>query len=80
MNKEFSSLCPDGLCGHTASCAVGTGGFLAGQVAGREGDHSPACNAEVKNAWSIPLYSLEFIHGVVCHNARVQFYLSLWEY
>jgi len=34
MDKEFSSLRPDGLCGHTASCAVGTGVFRAGQLAG----------------------------------------------
>lgn len=47
---------------------------------GHEGDHSPACNAEVKNARSIPLYSLEFLLVVVCYNARVEFYLSIWEY
>jgi hypothetical protein len=34
MDKEFSSLRPNGLCGHTATCAVGTGVFPAGQVAG----------------------------------------------
>lgn len=34
MDKEFSSLHPDGLCGHTASCAVDTEVFNAGQVAG----------------------------------------------
>jgi hypothetical protein len=40
---------------------------------GREGDHSPACSAEVKNAWDIPLYSLEFLHGVVFHYAGYKF-------
>lgn len=34
MDKEFSSLRPGELCGHTATCAVGTGVFCAGQVAG----------------------------------------------
>jgi len=38
---------------HTASYPMGTGGsYPSGKAEGREADHSPPSNAEVKNVWS----------------------------
>jgi len=41
------------FCGaHPASCTLGNGGsFPGGKLPGREADHSPPSNADVKNAW-----------------------------
>jgi hypothetical protein len=50
--EDFSSdLCVQtGSGAHPASCTVGTGGSLSGGKArqGRDADHSPPSNAEVK--------------------------------
>jgi hypothetical protein len=61
--KKFSLLHVVQTCSeaHPASYPMGTGGFfLGGKAAGREADHSPPTNAEVKKTWiytSTPLYA-----------------------
>jgi hypothetical protein len=40
-------------CGtRPASCSMGTGNSAGLKGSGCEADHSPPCNAEVKNSWS----------------------------
>jgi hypothetical protein len=49
-----------------ASYPVGTWGSFPGvKRPGRETDHSPPSNAEVKNAWSYTFAAPILLHGVV---------------
>jgi hypothetical protein len=49
--KRFFQWPPRASGAHPASCTKGTGGSFPGAKArpGRDADHSPPCNAEVKN-------------------------------
>jgi hypothetical protein len=45
------------------------------KAAGRDADHSPPSNAEVKNSWSYTFIPLIRLHGVVLNEAMAA---SLW--
>jgi hypothetical protein len=56
----------NGCRAHQASYPMGTRGSFPGSKApGREPDHSPPSNAEVKNAWNYTSTPPIRLHGVV---------------
>jgi hypothetical protein len=65
-NFSLHHLVQHGSGAHPASYPMGTEGcFSGGKAAGREADHSPPSNAEVKNAWSYTSTPPIRLHGVM---------------
>jgi hypothetical protein len=64
---------------HPGSYPVGTRGSFPGvKLPGREADHSPPSNAEVKNAWSYTSTPSVRLHCVVLSKAQEQVYFFLY--